>query len=226
MIDPILITGCARSGTSMTAGIMDHCGAFGGRTIPGGHANPKGFFENREIRENLLKPYLILCGADPMGQKPLPELHHLLPLENLRAKVETVIKYHGYKDGPWYYKGAKLCLVWPIWHKAFPDAKWVIVRRNDEDIINSCMKTGFMRAYRDPEGWQKWIDHHKKRFEEMKEIGLQVREVWPTKFVEGDHSEIRETVEWLGLTFDEKIVEEIVVPNRFNRGSAKVRRAS
>jgi len=211
---PILITGCARSGTSMTAGIIDHCGAFGGRLVMGGgRANKKGFFENREIRDNLVKPYMMLCGADPLGQKPLPELNHLLPLGNLRSKVEQIMKFQGYRSGPWYYKGAKLCLVWPTWHKAFPEAKWIVVRRKDDDVIYSCMRTGFMRAYRKPEGWQGWIDHHKKRFDEMREDpSVNMVEVWPTKFVEGDFSEIRGVIEGLGLKWNDEAVKDFVSP--------------
>jgi len=150
---PILITGCARSGTSMTAGILDRCGAYGGNLLMGhSRANRKSFYENREIRDNILKPYLMLCGADPLGQKPLPQPQALLPLANLRSKIEQIFKFQGYKDGPWYYKGSKMCLVWPTFHTAFPEAKWVIVRRRDEDIVYSCMRTAFMRAYRKPEG--------------------------------------------------------------------------
>ena len=38
MKDPILITGCARSGTSMIAGVINICGAFGG-DMAGPNAN-------------------------------------------------------------------------------------------------------------------------------------------------------------------------------------------
>jgi len=219
---PILITGCARSGTSMTAGIIDHHGAYGGKTIGGGPANPKGFFENREIRENILKPYMQLCGGDPKGQKPLPQINNLIKVTNLGFKIEQIIKYNGYHNGPWYYKGAKMCLVWPTFHVHFPKAKWVIVRREDEDIINSCMNTGFMSAYKCAEGWQEWIDVHKLRFSEMHENGLQIKEVWPSKFVKGDYSEIKETIEWLGMKFNEEIVKDMVVPNKFRQAKESV----
>ena len=48
---PILVTGCARSGTSLVAGIVNICGAFGGVTRPGNPANEKGLFENISIQE-------------------------------------------------------------------------------------------------------------------------------------------------------------------------------
>jgi hypothetical protein len=214
MISPILITGCARSGTSMTAGIIDICGGYGGRLPPAGNPNnKKGFFENREVTETLVKPYLVLCGADPMGQKPLPDPRQLIPLGGLAGKVEQIYKYQGYKDGPWYFKGAKLCLIWPVWNAAFPDAKWVIVRRKDEDIVYSCMRTSFMRAHKSPAGWQTWVDHHKARFEEMRAtLFINTVEVWPSKFIEGDFSEIRGVVEGLGLEWNDEAVKDFVSP--------------
>ena len=127
MRSPILITGCARSGTSMTAGIIDLCGAFGGYTLGSSKANKKGFFENGEVRENIIKPFLTLCGADPMGQNPLPDVNKLLDVANLDEAIQDIYSRQGYTGGPWYYKGAKLCLIWPAIHKAFPDAKWIII---------------------------------------------------------------------------------------------------
>lgn len=213
MRPPIFITGCARSGTSMTAGIVHLCGAFGGKMSGATPYNRKGMFENAEIRNQIVKPYLTHIGADPMGQNPLPNVTALEPYPGLKIKVETVMKYNGYKDGPWFYKGAKLCLLWPLFHEAFPSAKWIIVRRADEDIVNSCMKTAFMRAYNDEGGWQSWVDHHKDRFSEMKKAGLHIAEVWPTKFVEGSFSEIqRVVIRFLRLRWRDKKVRDFIEP--------------
>jgi hypothetical protein len=194
----------------MTAGIIERCGAFGGRTIGPNDYNKRGMYENREIRDNIVKPYLTLCGADPRGQHPLPNVNRLIPVGNLRAKVEQVMKFHGYQDGPWYYKCAKACLIWPVFHEAFPEARWVIVRRRDEDIINSCLHTAFMNSFKTADGWQGWIDHHKARFKEMTDAKLQIFEVWPTRFVFGDLAEIRAAVEWLGLRWNEEAVTSFV----------------
>ena len=55
---PILLTGCARSGTSLTAGIVNLCGAFGGIMSGPNRNNAKGMFENSKIRNTIIKPYL------------------------------------------------------------------------------------------------------------------------------------------------------------------------
>jgi len=212
MIDPILITGCARSGTSLTAGVFSNCGAFGGFTFGTNEHNKKGMFENKTIRETILKPYLILNGCDPKGQRPLPDIRNLLQVGNLRERIEAIMKASGYKEGVWYYKGAKMCLCWPTFCDAFPKAKWVIVRRKDEDIVNSCMRTGFMNAYKDETGWQIWVDHHKARFIEMMDADLDICQVWPNKMISGNFDEIRRAVEHCGLEWNEDAVKEFVAP--------------
>ena len=69
---PIFITGVPRSGTSMTAGISAELGVFTGATVPPGVSNPKGFFENVEIRESVLKGILKASHFCPLGVKSLP----------------------------------------------------------------------------------------------------------------------------------------------------------
>ncbi len=213
--DPILITGCARSGTSMVAGIIHLCGAFGGKMSGATRNNEKGMFENSKIREQVVKPYLRSLKVDPMGQYPLPDVHGGLAIpSDWREKTEEVMLEDGYKAGPWMYKGAKMALAWPVWHYAFPDAKWIIVRRKTTDIISSCMKTSFMAAFttsrnweavgvdNEADGWKWWVHQHEDRFREMIEAGLNVKIIWPEKMVLGDYKEIYQAVKWLDLEWN------------------------
>lgn len=225
MSRPILITGAARSGTSMTAGIIDLSGAFGGKTSPPTPHNKKGMFENRRIRNHVVKPYLDFIGADRMGQKPLPTAAQLRledeHVQDHREQVLDIFKSQGYdpKVHPtWYYKGAKICLIWPLWAKCFPDAQWIIVRRDAEDIVRSCLRTGFMRAYDTRAGWLGWLAEHEKRFEEMVNAGLDVSFVWPQKMINGDFTEIQTVVNRMGLEFDLKATAEFVEPKLWKRG--------
>jgi len=217
MNSPILITGAARSGTSMTAGVINVCGAFGGRMNGPNKYNKKGMFENDRIRQTIVKPYLKGIECDQLGQKPLPSTQQIFNVnqeqaDRWRAKVMTVFSEEGYKGGPYFYKGAKMCLIWLLWHMAFPDAKWIIVRRDKNDIARSCMQTSFMRAYRDVVGWLRWVEEHEKRFSQMKIAGLNLREVWPSKMIGGDFSEIEEVIKWLGLEYREEMVKAFVEP--------------
>ena len=227
MRDPVLVTGCARSGTSMIAGIVSLGGAFGGKLSGPTRYNQKGMFENNEIRNYLVKKWLRGENYDTMGQRPLPETSRCKEVapkmaESWRANVELIMLKQGYLSGPWFYKGAKACLMWPIWAAAFPEAKWLIVRRNDEEIAQSCLRTGFMRAHRDLKGWLWWVGEHKERFGEMAEAGLMIREVWAEKIVRGELKEIREAVDWLGLEWNEKAVIDFVAPGLWGQGKYDV----
>ena len=115
MKSPILITGCARSGTSLVAGCINICGAFGGKMFGPSPYNRKGMFENQRIREEIDKGYLRSIGVDPKGQRPLPDIKNLTIPVNFRQQVTEVILSEGYKSGPWFYKGARSCLFWPVW---------------------------------------------------------------------------------------------------------------
>ena len=97
--NPILITGCARSGTSLVAGIFNICGAFGGEISGPTIYNKKGIFENAFIREMLVKPWLENVGADPMGQSPLPDREYDIDIDiNWKRQVMKEFEKEGYKD--------------------------------------------------------------------------------------------------------------------------------
>jgi hypothetical protein len=210
----------------MTAGIINLCGAFGGKMAGSTVYNRKGMFENTEIREKITKPFLISIGADPMCQDPLPDIEKVWECaykwqkdkDRLQREALEVIKKNGYQEGKWFYKGAKMCLLWPMWYYAFPFAQWIVVRRKKEDIANSCLRTGFMRKRNTFEEWEDWVGVHEKRFQEMRNMNLKIKEVWPQKMINGDFSEIKSAVEWCGLQFKEREAQEFVSPELWNLG--------
>lgn len=218
---PILITGCARSGTSMVAGVINLCGAFGGNMSGPNKNNEKGMFENVHIRNQILKPYLRKLGVDALGQYPLPDVTKLSIPSDWQSRIERVIRDEGYSGGSWMYKGAKACLTWPVWNYAFPNAKWIIVRRRTGDIVSSCIKTNFMRAFQrkqfqqavdvtnERDGWLWWVHQHEKRFVEMINEGLNCKIIWPERMVHGDYTQIYEMVEWLGLEWKSEVLNFI-----------------
>ena len=218
---PILITGCARSGTSIVGGIVNYCGAFGGAMTGKTPHNRRGQFENNFIRNQIVKPHLRKYGYDPLGQKPLPDIEKLPIDMNWKTRVINVMKDQGYKSGPWFYKGAKMCLFWPQWHFAFPTARWIFVRRENRDIINSCLKTGFMSKYKKAEGWQKWIDVHMERLEEMKDAGMDVVEVWPSKIISGNYGEIKNAIHHVGLRWNRDVVHDFIDPRLWHGKAGK-----
>ena len=218
---PILITGAARSGTSMIGGIINLCGAFAGVTVPPNKDVSKGMFENLNILNTIVKPYLVEIGADPNGQFPLPDVNNLQIPTQFGAKVLKALQEEGYKDGTWMYKGTHMSLMYTIWNYAFPNAKWIVVRRSDDDIVASCLRTAYMRTFDGgvnlklvgatdkKDAWYWWVRQHNGRFAEMVENGLNCKQIHPERMVRGDYSQIYEMLDWLGLRWNNEILNFI-----------------
>ena len=221
---PILITGCARSGTSLVAGIINRCGAWGGKMTGRTRYNQRGQYENNEIRNNIVKPALRAAGFDPMGQNPLPDPLNFPIDDEWNAKVVGAILRQGYKNGPWFYKGAKMCLIWTQWHQAFPNAKWIIVRRDTKGIVESCLRTSFMRAYKNHQGWNYWVSEHLDRFKEMHDAGLDIVQVWAGPIAkEFYYDDIKSAVEHVGLKWDQGAVDSFVDSSLFHATNGSVK---
>lgn len=220
MTDPILVTGMARSGTSMTAGVIHFCGGWTGEQDS--LAPRRSLFENARLTEVFAR-YLKCIGVDPSGQSPLP-CSSVLPLWfDMRNEVQRAAVESGYLAGPWFYKSSKIPLVWTQWAETFPQSKWVLVRRTEEQIVQSCLKTRFMVAHSTEKGWREWHRYYIDRFDEMlaaQSLAGRIKQVWPTKMILGDFAEIRDVVEWLGLVWDENRVRNFIAPERWNRGRA------
>ncbi len=212
---PIFILGIPRSGTSMIAGLLNICGAWVGTTVPGGPENPRGYFENWIIRDQINKQFLLKIGCDPLGVSKLPDIELLPKVENLSDIVKKAIKSDGYEENKqWLYKGAKLTLLWPIYKSAFPEARWVIVRRREEDIINSCLNTHFMVQHSiEPVFWTNFINEYLIRLKKLKSSGVWFREIWPHAIVKGNTETLRQLIDDLGLFWDYHKINEFILPS-------------
>lgn len=196
---PIIITGVPRSRTSMVASIFHACGAWIGDTVEGNESNPYGYFENEDIRQTIVKPHLHSIGADRLGQRPLPTSQVVDP--HLREQVERSIRQQGYTGGPWLYKDAKALLQWATWAVAYPDAQWIFVDRDRWELLDSILRTPFMKAYDTRASWDIYVDQcHIFR----KQAAMNVRML---DVDSGDLGSIREAVEWCGLEWSEDAAE-------------------
>ncbi len=197
---PLLITESPRSGKTMIAGALKVSGAFVG--------NVNSSEENLALTE-LLRAHIGSLGGDPFGQKPLLKTKNITIPNNFKDRVTAIMRGQGYNEGVWVYKSSLIALTWPIWNYAFPDAKYLIVRRRKGDIIQSCMKTAYMDAYSNEEGWKGMIDDYESRFVEMITQGLNCRVMWPDRMAHGDYSQMYELLEWLNLPWKYEVLAYI-----------------
>lgn len=212
---PVFVTGVERSGSSLIARIIAMCGAFSGQTT--------SMCENSNIKA-IVDFYYKQLGIDLRGQYPLPNTMELPIPSDWKNRVSSALSKDGYSSEKlWMYKGSRVGQIWPVWNYSYPNAKWIIVRRRTGDVVESCMRTGFMNAYGDRtiqqlvgvsterDGWLWWIHEHEKLFREMIETGLNVKVIWPERMLGGDFQQIHEMLHWLDLPWNEGIISLLEV---------------
>jgi len=204
----------------MVAGILSLCGIDAGATLNQDKPYTRYVYENQRLRglvsfafkENL---------ADPQAQFPLPSEHFLLPM-NFRQHCFGIMTKEGV-SGSWFYKDNRLPLIWQEINKVFPMAKWVVVCRDNESILKSCEKTGFMQAFSKSyilqqigkenaiEGWKWWLGQYQERILEM-QYSLNIKFVYPEKMMHGDFNEMQAIVEWCEGKWDEAKAKQFIEP--------------
>jgi hypothetical protein len=218
---PILITGCPRSGTSMVAGVFNICGVFKGMV--------DRMNENVPIREVHIKNYLRKIGFDANGIYPIAENYPMGYCPEYWGEEFHIEMQKQGNNGTWFYKDNRITILWQLFNAAFPNAVWVIVRRNKNDILESCRKTGSMRTFNSvdvcnelqiktqEEGWS-WVEgQYVNRFTQIKKNARNVFEVWPEKFMDNNYSEIKNVLSFCNLEWKEEEVRNYIEPKIFRR---------
>jgi hypothetical protein len=198
---PIFITGAERSGSTFIAKILNMCGVQ--------HGISNGMYENRIIVEQnmkLLDKHLFLFPN--IDELTIPVNWHNF-IDGVRVAQMT--------DTYWMVKHSSIARLWPLYAYAFPNAKWIIVRRRTGDIVRSCVQTGYMKTFKnednlkklnltkEEEGWIWWVRRYEERFIEMINAGVNCKIVWPERMVTGDYTQMFELVDWLGLKWNNRI---------------------
>ena len=213
MLDPVIITGPARSRTSMTTQILELCGLFLGDAIGPTPSNPQGQRENHHIISQVQKPHLKKYGFDPKGQNPLPPVGWHEPDPARKDMVLGLMKKQGLLPGmKWGFKDTKPCLDWRTWNDAFPNAYWIVTERNTDDVAKSCLKTSFMTKYKDEAGWLKYINDHKVRIKDMFNNIERIYKINTDDVVSFKFNALEKAVTEIGLNWDYDKVKVQIKP--------------
>lgn len=202
---PILITGVPRSGATFIARILGMCGVNMGKcNIMYENAILKAV--NAVTLSDLEFPNINLEVVDSLGYK------------YFKKHVEEILFQQNIFQNKFVFKDSNLTLSWRYWHKLYPDAQWIIVRRKTPHIINSCMETAYMDLMKnkqnlnaigvknEKEGWLWLVHQYENQWREMLKEGITIQEVYPDRMENKDYSKIAELVDNLGLTWTDKIL--------------------
>ena len=160
---PIFIVGAERSGCGIIVSLLQRHGVWTGSLT--------GTGENKRLRW-LMGAYYNFLGMDEKRQYPLPDVSNIYLDAKWAEKCIESLQIEGYKEGVWLYKSAAILQTYPLWVKAFPEARFIVVLRDKKEVVNSCLKTGHMIAFSDKQkreavkaqteedAWSWWYEYH------------------------------------------------------------------
>lgn len=208
--NPILITGCPRSGASLVAGLVSITGIWRGNCLD--KSPLTGLYENNILKNRINKNLLTMMGADSRGQFPLLNtdgIHVEEWVKYVKRGIEVGLDAEEYNGGPWFFKDSKLILLWPIWHDIFPQAKWIIINRNKEDIIASCMKSPSMDAFGRPSLWEAMVEEYRRRILKLKDQVNHI-DIWPDRIILENEDELSKIETFIGLSINRERASKFV----------------
>lgn len=158
--EAVCVLGMSRSGTSLTARVLNLCGVELGAAedlLAGGSANPGGMWEHVDfmlLNERLLKQ---LGGT----WKDLPELppgwQRSGELHSLREEARALVDRFG-GCRLWGWKDPRNSVTLPFWQELVPRMRYVICLRNPVDVAASLRRRNRMSAERALSLWLEYTD--------------------------------------------------------------------
>lgn len=139
----IFILGMHRSGTSISARLINMMGAYFApeeAALPASPGNPRGHWERRDvmqINDALLEAQG--CRWNNLAGFSFSNAYH--PPENLRQSMRDVLAEMDAHQ-PWFIKDPRLCLTLPAWLPLLEKPVAVLVYREPAEIVRSL----FMRS--------------------------------------------------------------------------------
>lgn len=178
-----------------------------------------------------MKPYLSQMGASPDAISNFPEVSKVWDTQvNLRGRMKGVLTLQGWEPGkPWVYKDSRILLTYPAFYRNFPDAVWVVIRRAENQITNSCQITAYMRVLFESginphlqgetaeERIQTMIRGYLNRVESLRDFKkVKIHEIWPERMlVSGDFTEIKQIVQDCGLHWNALAINDYIMPKDY-----------
>lgn len=158
---PILIaTGMHRSGTSLTAALLQSAGTDIGRELVAPYiGNLKGHFENVDFLQFHQK-ILRSRHLDEVGLT----LHEISPLDESETQLACEVVANNASDGVWGWKDPRATLFLLFWEQLLPNARFLLVYRSPWEVADSLYRRGTDEMFkRSPElAVELWMHYNRK----------------------------------------------------------------
>ncbi|MGL5081241.1 MAG: glycosyltransferase [Microcoleaceae cyanobacterium] len=131
----VIIAGMHRSGTSLTASLLQRLGvSIGERLVGADQGNIRGHFENIAFVE-FHKSILRVNGLDELGCMTQPQ--PLLISQSYIDQAKHLIVQNQNSQLVWGWKDPRATLFLDFWHQLLPTAKFVFVYRSPWEVVDS-----------------------------------------------------------------------------------------
>lgn len=133
----VIIVGSPRSGTSFLTGLIVRMGFDPGPLDSLRNAdelNPYGYYENKhlmKIDHDLLRKF----NGSVMNPPKLPE-NWIELCGKEKLEINQIVE----KEGVEVYKGNMLVVLADLYDDLFPNAKWIFISRNSEEVARSMLR--------------------------------------------------------------------------------------
>ncbi|WP_448561636.1 glycosyltransferase [Trichothermofontia sp.] len=135
---PLIITGMHRSGTSLTAALLQAAQVDLGEQLVGPDlGNPKGHFENRDFvafHQQILRSQ----GLDILGYTEAATI----PLRPADWDAAKALLEKQPRDRIWGWKDPRTTLFLDLWATLLPNAKFIFVYRSPWEVVDSLYRRG------------------------------------------------------------------------------------
>lgn len=153
MIDPIVVIGMHRSGTSLVSRKLVEAGVFMGANLSGGHSESQFFlsvnkrlFSWAHAEWDNPEPMTWMMGDAELTDAAISQLRLETDLESFQGHFDQ--SSQSSPTMPWGWKDPRTSYTLPLWLKLFPTAKVVHVVRHGVDVAASLAAREAKRRFR------------------------------------------------------------------------------
>lgn len=221
---PLIMVGGPRTGTSLTMQFLHRCGMVVGK---GAERSP--LCEGR-IRDQYYKPVLKEGGYDPLAQRKLPPVgwQPARDPQKDRHLIDELFEWpedRRYGHQAYGFKAIKGLLFFPHLAACFPNGvRWLVIHRGIDGWVDSLMRTGFMNAHSDEEGWRGYCERIQLRQNALIDTCDEPHEIssfFPSAFHgvvqgnEGAEKQLRELCAYVGVPYSFQAVQDTFNPTKY-----------